>query len=370
MTDQYYQCIGCGSLIQTNDPHQMGYLPPSALEKGIERGHFYCQRCFRLRHYNELQELAVSDEIFIEKLSHIADDQAYVLHLVDIFDMEGSLIQGLGRLIGQQAFSVVVNKMDLLPSSVKPQRIKRWVANFLKKHDLYPQEIFLVSAKRRDTMESLITFIKAKIHRNNIYMVGVTNVGKSTLINQIIHTFGADPQVITTSNFPGTTLDFIELPLTEHHSLYDTPGIVRSSQMIHYLVRKEFGYILPTKMLKPLIYQLNPGQTLFLGGLGRIDYLQGPRMSLTLYVAADLPIHRTKSVKAEAFYHTHLGGMLYPPQKERAAQFPPLVRRDLHLQPDQDIAISGLGWFTVNESIDLSIWLPKGIQYARRDAII
>ena len=45
-------CIGCGAQIQTENPSKLGYTPKSALEKGIANNEVYCQRCFRLRHYN------------------------------------------------------------------------------------------------------------------------------------------------------------------------------------------------------------------------------------------------------------------------------------------------------------------------------
>ena len=41
-------CIGCGATIQTEDKTGLGFTPQSALEKGLETGEVYCQRCFRL----------------------------------------------------------------------------------------------------------------------------------------------------------------------------------------------------------------------------------------------------------------------------------------------------------------------------------
>ena len=63
MAEQTYQCIGCGATIQTEQEEAIGYLPNSALQKGIEKGEFYCQRCFRLRNYNELQDVAIDDDV-------------------------------------------------------------------------------------------------------------------------------------------------------------------------------------------------------------------------------------------------------------------------------------------------------------------
>ena len=45
-------CIGCGAKIQTEDKEKAGYTPASSIQKAEETGELYCQRCFRLRHYN------------------------------------------------------------------------------------------------------------------------------------------------------------------------------------------------------------------------------------------------------------------------------------------------------------------------------
>ncbi|WP_249026574.1 GTPase [Thomasclavelia cocleata] len=56
------------------------------------------------------------------------------------------------------------------------------------------------------------------------YIVGVTNVGKSSLINALLKHYGTgDDTLITTSEFPGTTLDLIEIPLDNQSYLYDSP---------------------------------------------------------------------------------------------------------------------------------------------------
>ena len=365
-----YQCIGCGIEIQTENPQEVGYLPNSALQKGIEKGDFYCQRCFKLRHYNELQDLEMSEDVFLEKVSQIASDDAYVIHMIDIFDVEGTLLSGLPRLIGQQDFAVVANKVDLLPKSTKLSRVKHWLHMMVKDVGLFSEDILLVAANKAHTLDNLIQFIEDKVRYQNVYIVGVTNVGKSTLINQLIQHFGGKKEIITTSNHPGTTLDLIQIPLTENTSLIDTPGIIYRSQMAHVIDRSDYQRVMPNKPIKPKVYQLNSGQTLFLGGLARIDYLNGPKMSMTLFVSQDLYIHRTKQEGAKAFYDKHLGGLLSPPSKEKMAQFPPLKKHVIQLDSAQDLTISGLGWLTVNEKIELEVWIPEGIQLTRRQSII
>lgn len=365
-----YQCLGCGALIQTNDETAMGYLPQSAFEKGLEKGDFYCQRCFRLRHYNELQDIKVDEDIFLEKLSSIAEDQAFVVQVIDIFDFEGSIITGLQRLIGQQDFVVAANKVDLLPKAIKPNRIIHWLKGQFHDLGLKPKEVFLVSAKRPDTLQGLIEMINDQVRQRNVYIVGVTNVGKSTLINQLISHYGGDREIITTSDHPGTTLDLIRIPLTEQTALIDTPGIIKQNQLAYYLDRKGMKQVLPRKTMKPKTFQLNPGQTLFLGGLGRIDFLAGDKTSFTAYVSNDLYIHRTKTDQADQLYTNQVGDLLTPPYSSQLSDFPKLVSRDFQLQADQDIAISGLGWLTSNQAGQVRVWAPQGIQVSLRTGLI
>lgn len=365
-----YQCIGCGAEIQSQDSQAIGYLPPSALKKGLEKGEFYCQRCFRLRNYNELQDLEISDDLFLDRLSEIADDNAYVINLVDIFDVEGSLIPGLSRFIGQQNFAIVANKIDLLPKASKMNRVKHWLTKLIHSQGLKPDQVLLISVNKKQGLDDLYHLIESQLRQKNVYIVGVTNVGKSSLINQIIEHFGGDKEVITTSNYPGTTLDLIEIPVTDKTSLIDTPGIIRRSQMTHRVDRQAYQQIIPVKTIKPVTFQLNPGQSFFLGGLARIDYPEGDRLSMTFYVSNQLYIHRTKLEKADEFYQKHLGDLLSPPGPDQAQAFPKLARQTLKLNPDQDLAISGLGWLKVNQAANLDVWLPKGIQVSKREAII
>ena len=65
-------CIGCGAPIQTENKEGLGFTPQSALEKGLETGEVYCQRCFRLRHYNEITDVHLTDDDFL-KLLHEVD---------------------------------------------------------------------------------------------------------------------------------------------------------------------------------------------------------------------------------------------------------------------------------------------------------
>ena len=91
------KCIGCGITIQTEDPKLEGYAPPASLEKED----VICKRCFRLRNYNELQPVSLSGDDFLNILNGIGQKEGLVVKIVDIFDFNGSWINGLTPLCWQ-----------------------------------------------------------------------------------------------------------------------------------------------------------------------------------------------------------------------------------------------------------------------------
>lgn len=370
-TEEEIRCIGCGALLQTTDKTKAGYTPKTALEKGLETGEVYCQRCFRLRHYNEIQDVHLTDDDFLKLLNEIGSKDALIVNVVDVFDFNGSLIPGLHRFVGKNPVLLVGNKVDLLPKSQKRGRLTQWLRERAHEAGLRPTDVVLTSAMKADEVEHLKEMIEQYRNGKDVYVVGVTNVGKSSLINQIINTSAGVKDLITTSQFPGTTLDQIEIPLEDGNSLIDTPGIIHRHQMTHVLGAKDLKLIAPKKEIKPKVYQLNEGQTLFFGGVARFDFIKGDRSSFTCYVSNDLNIHRTKLEKADELYQKQKGELLQPPRNEEKDTFPELVRFEFSIKEKTDIVFAGLGWVTVPEpGVVVAGWAPKGIDVLIRKSII
>ncbi|KRL60907.1 ribosome biogenesis GTPase YqeH [Latilactobacillus fuchuensis] len=369
-TQEELFCIGCGAKIQTTDKNQLGYTPSSVLKKGLETGQLYCQRCFKLRHYNEISDIQLSDDDFLALLNQIGDSDALIVNVVDIFDFNGSIIPGLHRFVGDNPVILVGNKVDILPTALNPNKMINWIQKEAKEQGLHPIETMLISAKKGNSVDELLALIDRERKGRDVYVVGVTNVGKSTLINRIIKQTNGMQDVITTSQFPGTTLDRIEIPLDDGHALIDTPGIIHAQQMAHYLHDKDLRLIAPQKQVKPKVYQLNAGQTLFLAGLARFDFIQGDRAGFVGYFDNELYIHRTKLENADDFYGKHLGDLLQPPHPEDLADFPELHRYEFSTKQKSDLVFAGLGWITLPADVVVAGYAPKGVSVMIRKALI
>lgn len=362
------QCQGCGVVIQTTVKDAIGYTPPSALEKET----VLCQRCFRLKHYNETQDVPMTDDDFLRMVSSIRESKGLIVHIIDIFDVNGTLIKSLPRITGDNPIILVGNKLDVLPKSTNPNKLIHWLKKEAKEAGIKVKDVFLISSVKGTGIDKLKEEIEYHRQGKDVYIVGTTNVGKSTFINALIKESTGHGDVITTSYFPGTTLGFIQIPLDNKSSLIDTPGIVNKQQMAHYLSPEDLKIITPRKEIKSRVYQLNAQQTLYIGGLARFDFIKGEKQSFICYFANELDIHRTKLENADTLYEKNYGKLLSPPNEESMKILPSLTEQSFKISGgNTDIVFPGLGWISITgEQTTVVAHSPKDVAVSVRNSLI
>ncbi len=372
--DNKIYCIGCGAEIQSENQNKQGYLPKSVVEKSMEENNLVCKRCFRLKNYNEVSDVELGAEDFYKLIKTLSKKDGLIVKVVDIFDFSGSWIEDVIDIVGNNKDIVLVaNKLDLLPKSVKQNKIKQWLFKMLKAKGIKVKDILLISAIKNHGIEEAAARIDELRNGKDVYIIGATNVGKSTFINKLIELTTGDKNVITTSHFPGTTLGMIEIPLDRATSIYDTPGIILDYDIAHYLDAKSLKLVMPKKEIKARVFQLNAEQSLFFGGMARVDFVKGERQSFTLYASNLVDIHRTKLSNADALFEKHLGTLLKPPFEDNISIFKNQVKKNFKIDDRKiDIVISGLGWITVNSDsgCEIDIYVPEEIEVFVRESII
>lgn len=368
MNEQMH-CGGCGILLQSEDKDKLGYVPQSTLENTSD---ILCKRCFQMRHYNKNVAVDMDDDDFLQMIASIRNEKGLIVHLIDLFDVNGTLLSSLPRLIGNNPVILVGNKVDLLPKSTNHNKLRNWLFHLAKEKGIRVIDVFLISAKNGQKFSDVTAALELERKDADIYVVGVTNVGKSTFINQVIRQSTGIEEAITTSYYPGTTLGFIEVPIGEDHALIDTPGIINKGQMAHYLSDQDLKVVTATKEVKARNYQLNDKQTLFIGGLARFDFIKGERQPFICYFANKIDIHRTKLENADTLYEKHVGQMLSPPSIETLQTLPAMTATSFKInEAYTDIVFPGLGWITVVEgNITVTVHSPKGISPSIRRSFL
>ena len=240
-----------------------------------------------------------------------------------------------------------------------------------RKYGLEADDVVLISAMKNEGIEELLESINSIRKNDDVYIVGTTNVGKSTLINKLIERSVGEKDVVTTSRFPGTTLDMIDIPLDETSFMFDTPGIIQAHQMTHFVSDKELKTIMPKNEIKQRVYQLNEEQTLFFGGLARIDYVSGGKRPLVCYFSNELNIHRTKTEKANELWKNQIGSLLAPPNDPKQFDLQNIKAVRLETGKEKrDVMISGLGFITIDKGAKVIVRVPKNVDVILRNSIM
>ena len=169
--DNKIYCIGCGAEIQSENQNKQGYLPKSVVEKSIEENNLVCKRCFRLKNYNEVSDVELGAEDFYKLIKTLSKKDGLIV--IDIVGNNKDIV-------------LVANKLDLLPKSVKQNKIKQWLFKMLKAKGIKVKDVLLISAIKNHGIEEAAARIDELRNGKDVYIIGATNVGKSTFIKKLI----------------------------------------------------------------------------------------------------------------------------------------------------------------------------------------
>ena len=238
-----------------------------------------CERCFRIKHYNDYKVVAKTNNDFIPILENISKSNDLVLLVVDLFNI-GDL--SLIKKYLKNDILLVLTKRDLLPKSVSFDKLYNY------DYQIDYIDKIIISSNKNYNFDELLDKINKYKKSNNVYVVGFTNAGKSTMINKLIYNYSDNKTEITTSPLPSTTLNTIEINLGDL-TLIDTPGLLSEGDIANYVSGEELKKIIPKKEIKPITYQIKGFQTIVVD-----DYLliEANDIDLTFYVSNNLKIER------------------------------------------------------------------------------
>jgi len=346
-------CRGCGALLQHTDKNLPGYTPKEDSD--------YCQRCFRLIHYADpvfsMREGIDPDAV----LARVEAMDAAVVWVVDLFDFEAGMIPGLARRLTGKDIILVCTKRDLLPADIKEEKLARFVLERMKDYGVSVRRLIFSAMDRPECVEEVREAIRTYADGGRVVVLGKANSGKSTLLNRLIGT-----DILTSSRWPGTTLDFNDIEI-DGIVCTDTPGIEVRGSMINAVDEKDLKTILPSWTVKPQVYQLSSDQCFSIGGLAQVYLLGCEGASAVFWLSGRLKLHRTKAENGERIWKEHLGKDFVPVPAVRE-----FSSRNHALHGEKtDIVMEGLGWVCVSGKVSsVRVKAPKGVNVTFRRAMI
>lgn len=360
------KCKGCGVEIQTLNENASGYIPADVLERRQEEGkEIFCQRCFQLKHYGRFkkEKKGVKSLGTLKKYLHLAKN---VIYVIDIFDFDGTYREEIVELLKEHNVYYVINKVDLIPKEVAPPEIKSWARSRLK---VQSTRVKLLSAKLGRGVSGFVKFLKGKKDKKFL-VVGVTNVGKSSVLNAL-----TGKGQLTASKYPGTTLELVQLKNEDTGLiLIDTPGIFTNDRITDLLDPWCQAKIMPQKKLTVTTINAKKDRTVFFSGFVSIT-VKGckGRQSPIFHIltSENVTVHETTPEKAEERWPEWFGRFLIPPCGNSESGSFNFESYQLKLKAGQEIHICGLGWINVARGpAEFTLRLPESVKWVVRDALI
>ena len=322
------KCTGCGVFLQDTNKEKLGYT--TNLKNNL------CERCFRIRNYNEYSRVLKDNEDYIKILKNISKNDLVVL-VVDLFNFCN--LNEISNYLKNDIL-LVLTKRDLIPRSCYNEKI----LNYFDSFNLNIKDKIIVSSKKNYNMDLVFEKINELKTSENVYVVGYTNSGKSTLINKIIYNYSDNNNIITTSNLPSTTIDSIEIKVNNELTLIDTPGLLTKGDIIDYVDKNMLKKIIPNKEIRPITYQITKKCSIIVEDILRLDVED---INFTMYISNNLRIEKIF--------------------KEKETN---LIKKQIKVKKGKDLVVQGLTFITFNKDVELTLYIMEGVNIYTRDKFI
>lgn len=364
------KCIGCGIELQGEDKNKRGYLPQSVLDGDGKE--LYCQRCFKIKNYGEYIPIEMTRDDYREEVKKALPEADVAIAVFDIIDFEGSFDDEILDILREMDSIVVINKIDLIPDEKHPSEVANWVKERLGEEGIAPLDIAIVSSKKGYGTSGIFKKI------NHFYpqgaraiVLGVTNVGKSSIINRLI-----GKNVATESKYPGTTLKSSKKSLTNANiTLIDTPGLIPQGRFSDLVCEKCNLDIVPSGEISRKTYKEGKDRVIFIGGMVKMKIVNTGELKpiFSVYASKNVTYHDTNLEKANEMERDGRVDLFSPPCEKCAEEYKKerIVTEKFTVESGEELVFKGLGWVSVKRGpLELEITYPEKGEIIIRDAFI
>ena len=360
------RCCNCGAILQCKDEKAEGYIPEHLLERDLS-SLLFCTSCYQGAKYNLMPAYPSLDPDYLIMMQDAQARDALIVYVVDLFSFECSFIPEITQAIEGLPIIVIANKRDLLPSSVSDDELREYVAHRFRRAELRvkAEDVVLTSFTSLSNTNELYSLIQEKRQGHDVYIIGAKLAGKTLFLNAFLRNYTNNSRrSIQTADYPGTTLKVLEIPLDNSASLYDTPGTNIDNALFTRLDQTSSALVVPTERVKGRSLHLSKKEKLLIGGVARLELIEGEKTQLKCYFAKKVTLNRHHGALDESHSFALMKRRLNVPQLETLRSSADLDVYEIQVNEtgNRDIGIEGLGWISFKgDAQRFRIFIPKGV---------
>jgi len=360
------RCYSCGIVLQSDDEHKEGYVKKALLED-ITKGVLFCANCYRSEKYNVAPREASLNPEFLTLIDDAQATDALIVYVVNVFSFEAGFIHVLNERLSGLDVLVLANKRDIMPRDVNDEELKDYVTHRLRVEMLKVIDVKLISTSENYNIAEVIDLIKEIRRRRDVYIIGQKYSGKTTLMDAFLKEYkNVSGGNIITQFYQGTKIKVMQIPIDQSTFIYDTPGLGNDNSILEKVEKPVLNQIVPNRIVERRTYALAKGQSLFFGGLARIELVDGERTAVDCYFASGVEIKKILSLEPNSVFIRQITRNYIKPTSKNFQSLKDFDVYDISVDEtgSRDIGINGLGWISfVGANQTFRIFVPKGVSF-------
>ena len=362
------RCHRCGKILQSDDPKAVGYTNPQILAEAEANSSMivYCDECHDI--LVAMNNTKLSDEVD-EQILKILDDavasDGVILWVVDLFAFNGTLKENLVNKVKNLDVYVIGTKRDLFPKTIKDETFQNYINERFNEYGITPKNIIIVGNELNETYAKLIERLQKARQAHDVYMIGTTTSGKTSVINRCLKSYkNKTKRPIRTITYPKTSVQVLEIPLSNSSFLYELPGISNDTSAVSKVEKDVQKIITPKKGIQTPTFTMDDRSSLLVGGLGVFSFMRGKPTKVKLYIADEVEFKKISTSKVREFMISNLTKRSLRPVSDRYRDFQQYDIFQYTMEDDglsHDISIEGLGWISfIAKGQVIRVILPRG----------
>jgi len=361
------RCYHCGAILQCENENEKGYIIPESLHRATPIQIIYCDRCFEtMKAFNNSELEQKVDQEVLKILDDAYATDALIIWVVDLFSFNGTLNSEIAKKVKKLNVIVVGNKRDLFPANVKEESLVEYLIETFNAYGIKPKSVRLLGATNKIDSKELIDSMNAARKGHDVYMIGNSTSGKTSIINRAMKGFeNKTSRQIKTITYPGTSVNVLEIPLSRSSFFYELPGISQTTSATGKLEKDVIRQIVPKKAVKVITRSMSAGDALMVGSLAAFEVIKGKATNYRFYSAEGVETRKVQSKKLDDYINENNIRRFARPVSERLVSFLDYDMFEYAMENDKkwhDIAIEGLGWLSfLAQGQIIRIRLPKGV---------